>query len=1023
MEKSFDRIDDASFKKKRSRLFRTIFELNIISNRLLLHIVSEFYRYLKNEDANIRLSFVQLIGNMFAAKESTLAREYNQLFDGFLHRFEDADSKIRAYMGKFAGEMLCHHNAFIKELGPKLESRIYDSDEKVRRVVVETICEVAKQYPDTITEKLMLLAGERIKDKKPQLRSHALSLIAQVYQHHCTDIVKGNENWNEDFVKKFSWIPNAIIAQYNLSNTTSDHRIYIESIIEDHLLPKKDSALRAKALIDVFSKLNSFEKGSLHRVLLVKKKFQKTLSHLINYKPDESLDKEAEENRFTEQLTEVANFLLNADQGRKVLRKIFGVKKDKETINFFQKCLSTTTTYETYLKLRDSVDNASEKSDMNEFSKMVVRKAGMNLVSKEQIPVIFDQIEAHLTSDTELVGHALDLLVTIASVFPELFVDTFNRLEKLISFDKDDTVVEKTLRLLDQVGHLVEENDINTAEALRPLLVKLSTSPNSKHAKYASLSIAKIYAVFESIFAEIYENHVFDLKFNESVSGVLVCFRIIAHYAPEIYRKEGDTILDFVYEQVLDKTHDKNGSTSWEVTTLDTKIKILGIKLLGAHFVAKHKEGISTTLEDVTKKIREVLFRIIREKGKISIQNVELEEEEEAQHKEKSIDYAHFLLTAAKTVVGILAHPDSQNLLNLTLGEYLQLCFVSNAESSQVRLKFAERLHKALTRQMLGMKYAAALYLCVGDSNMRNATTAKALASFVVFSHREIQHAKKVKLTEQMAVFVYPEYILPYLIYLCAQHPAFEEQVNDSNLMLFQRIFFAYFDEVCKDADNLTFFNHLIAKLKQTRDIQNLDSTNILVMCDLALAVVSRVCEGKSLLHSFPGQLYIPAMFVKRDLNILNNNREQERTINEQVIAQMKTLYLPQDFKVDEKAARKFVIKENGDTATKKKKKTTKSTGKKRKTSSEGTKRKKNVEAASPKREKSSRKAKENKKYVEDSESEEDFSEEEEEEVEEEEGQEVEKKKDENAMSDEEEEKEEEEEEIHTKKRKRRKVA
>jgi hypothetical protein len=68
---------------------------------------------------------------------------------------------------------------------------------------------------------------------------------------------------------------------------------------------------------------------------------------------------------------------------------------------------------------------------------------------------------------------------------------------------------------------------------------------------------------------------------------------------------------------------------------------------------------------------------------------------------------------------------------------------------------------------------------------------------------------------------------------------------------------------VTLNVDNLSFFQQLISKLKQRRDVDlENDSFRIQELCDLSLSILNRSTEGKS--HAsqvYPGKIYIPPYY------------------------------------------------------------------------------------------------------------------------------------------------------------------
>lgn len=117
MEKSKKNPD--AYAKKRSTVFKTILQLNLITPRVLLYIIPQVAGDMKDANVEVRSGVVQLFGNMFSARESTMAKDYKQLFEEFLTRFTDADARIRIYMTKFAAQMLLNHHSTATEINGK----------------------------------------------------------------------------------------------------------------------------------------------------------------------------------------------------------------------------------------------------------------------------------------------------------------------------------------------------------------------------------------------------------------------------------------------------------------------------------------------------------------------------------------------------------------------------------------------------------------------------------------------------------------------------------------------------------------------------------------------------------------------------------------------------------------------------------------------------------------------------------------------------------------------------------------
>lgn len=121
------RKNEKTYTKKRARIFVIIIEINLINSKLLMYVVPEIAQHLKvrnfdyeqiypskDEDITMRTGVIQLLGEMFSAKESSLVTDFQSVFEEFLSRFSDKETKIRTYMVKIAAQIVEYHPTTIK---------------------------------------------------------------------------------------------------------------------------------------------------------------------------------------------------------------------------------------------------------------------------------------------------------------------------------------------------------------------------------------------------------------------------------------------------------------------------------------------------------------------------------------------------------------------------------------------------------------------------------------------------------------------------------------------------------------------------------------------------------------------------------------------------------------------------------------------------------------------------------------------------------------------------------------------
>jgi hypothetical protein len=136
----------------------------------------------------------------------------------------------------------------------------------------------------------------------------------------------------------------------------------------------------------------------------------------------------------------------------------------------------------------------------------------------------------------------------------------------------------------------------------------------------------------------------------------------------------------------------------------------------------------------------------------------------------------------------------------------------------------------------LSMKFAAVLLLGVSDPDINHAQQVKKFVSAIIPYFRAfIAKTPSLKLDSLQAYDYFPEYMLPYIIFLLAHHPDYDKE--QPMFLSFQkyfytyyfsktfRILYTYFDEATKGFDNLAFFYQIIAKIKQRKDVLQPNST------------------------------------------------------------------------------------------------------------------------------------------------------------------------------------------------------
>jgi hypothetical protein len=85
---------------------------------------------------------------------------------------------------------------------------------------------------------------------------------------------------------------------------------------------------------------------------------------------------------------------------------------------------------------------------------------------------------------------------------------------------------------------------------------------------------------------------------------------------------------------------------------------------------------------------------------------------------------------------------------------------------------------------------------------------------------------------------------------------------------------FSYFDACLGEkGENFSFFHQLITKLKARRDVLQMDTERVQMLCDLASAVLNaKSSEGKYIISIYPGKIFIPSYFKEGEPVLLSKS-------------------------------------------------------------------------------------------------------------------------------------------------------
>ena len=163
-----------------------VLELAAVHPDLLLSAMPMLQQELRVEAADSRAAMVALVGRMFAARGGELLlHRHGPLWHEFVGRAVDADVAVRAAVAAGLGAVLGAHGrlaAVHTTANAQLVGLCTDDSPRVRLAGLEAVCAVAEQGGAALEPATVAAVLERLKDRRPQVRSAAATKLAAIFR-------------------------------------------------------------------------------------------------------------------------------------------------------------------------------------------------------------------------------------------------------------------------------------------------------------------------------------------------------------------------------------------------------------------------------------------------------------------------------------------------------------------------------------------------------------------------------------------------------------------------------------------------------------------------------------------------------------------------------------------------------------------------------------------------------------------------------------------------------------------------
>ncbi|UMM23272.1 hypothetical protein L5515_004075 [Caenorhabditis briggsae] len=247
----------------RHKFFDLLRYLHYISEKLVAGATEELKFWLQSDNPQYRKDAVRTVGLCTKDKHCQFGMESDDsTWNAFLNASSDRDEKVRyEFVDQAKNILFSNHSHLRGQVINALFRLSKDLDDEVRLHVVEIVTDVAKSKLEVISDKLLKLCAERMRDKKPKVRNTSIKLFMDLFHHimtskpepYCKGVNASSSNRIENAALRYTesdkncvrFIPSAVLHVARIPHkfpAYTDSRLLIERYMQVYFIPYKSSA-------------------------------------------------------------------------------------------------------------------------------------------------------------------------------------------------------------------------------------------------------------------------------------------------------------------------------------------------------------------------------------------------------------------------------------------------------------------------------------------------------------------------------------------------------------------------------------------------------------------------------------------------------------------------------------------------------------------------------------------------------------------------------------------------------------
>ncbi|RIA91799.1 armadillo-type protein [Glomus cerebriforme] len=783
-------------------------ELNRTAPGLLLNVIPQLEEELKLDDTPLRLLATQVLGEMFSEKNSTLASRYDNVWKMWLLRRNDKIPDVRCAWTEYCLPLYINHHELAKQINEAIISKMSDPDDKVRIAVCKVFGQLEYECASKLVGKeLFIELAKRCRDCKNGVRQEAIKALARLYNMAYIEIVDHDAN----AIEKFEWIPSEILNILYIKD--NEINVCVEKAMHEEILTSNngDSA-RMDRIIVVFGSLDSRAKKGFFSLFQRQREAINDMEAFL--KLCEKYNDDSNNNEDSEKLSNILNQVVDRISGKlpdpaksKNHLSAFVKLQDTRVYKLIRDCMNPQSDYKTVRKSAKDVLKHIEQiaaSSLETFS-ILIRRISLTIINRDLVPLLMNKIKSvdgEQQNAHSIIAH--ELFTGISSRFPAIFRSHFEKLTTLLKEeDENAMIVEDSLEALSKLAKAFPDEASQDSEIIqRYTQFALKGSP--RQAKFAAIILTHIrqkQQLCSDLFKEIIPN--LSVTSPNIVSYLSVLSQCV-FYMPTIYEQKSDAITNFIVKELIMKNRNKataGDKTEWvddDELDVECKAKVLGLKVLVNRLlsIAETENAL-----DLAKPVFKLLWTLIRGGGELT-----------PDKSTRPSFQSRLRLVAVHSVLKLARKKIYDSMISVA--EFQELALMIQDPCYHVRFAFASRLIKYCGGYQLNARFLSIFFLIAHDPDTTIRETVK------VFLIRHSLASKTIR--DKSTHF---EMSLVRLIHLLSHHPDFSREPDTLNEFV---VYIDFFLDTIANAENVSLLSYMTGRLKQVRDAQTSDQSEVI---------------------------------------------------------------------------------------------------------------------------------------------------------------------------------------------------